>query len=80
MFLNMKYEQITVKALCEKSMINRRTFQLHYDTIDDLLADVLDEMSIEFIKYTDDYDHFANVERIVKDFLNLPIIILYMKN
>lgn len=26
MFLNMKYEQITVKALCEKSMINRRTF------------------------------------------------------
>ena len=26
MFLNMNLEQITVKSLCEKSMINRRTF------------------------------------------------------
>ena len=29
MFLKMDYGKITVKALCEKAMINRRTFYLH---------------------------------------------------
>ena len=43
MLLNMDYERITVKDLCEKSMINRRTFYLHYDSIDDLMKDVLND-------------------------------------
>lgn len=68
MLLKMNFEQITIKALCEKSMINRRTFYLHYNSIDDIMAEVLEEMSLEFIKYTDGYDHFANPERIVKDY------------
>ena len=56
MLLNMDYERITVKDLCEKSMINRRTFYLHYDSIDDLMKDVLNDMSLEFSEYTKDYD------------------------
>ena len=68
MLLKTPFEQITIKELCEKAMINRRTFYLHYNSIDDIMTDVLEEMSQEFLKYTDGYDHFANPERIVKDY------------
>ena len=68
MFLIMNFEQITIKELCERAMINRRAFYLHYNSIDDIMSEVLEEMSLVFLKYTDDYDHFANVDRIVKDY------------
>lgn len=68
MFLKMNLEQITIKELCEKSMINRRTFYLHYNSIDDIMTDVLEEMAQKFLEYTNDYDHFSNTDRIVKDY------------
>lgn len=68
MFLKMNFEQITIKALCEKAMINRRTFYLHYSSINDIMSEILEEMSLEFIEYTNDYDHFSNPERIIKDY------------
>ena len=68
MFLNGDFEHITVKELCEKSMINRRTFYLHYNSMDDIITEVLEELSLEFLEYTNDYDHFANPERIIKDY------------
>ncbi len=68
MFLEMDYEKITVKELCEKAMINRRTFYLHYESIDDILNEVLTEMATAFLEYTKDYDHFLNPKRIVKDY------------
>lgn len=68
LFLEMDYEKITVKQLCEKAMINRRTFYLHYDSIDDILNEILSEMAKEFLEYTKDYDHIENPKRIVKDY------------
>lgn len=68
MFIETDYEKITVKNLCEKAMVNRRTFYLHYESIDDILNEVLSEMAQEFLEYTKDYDHFENPERIVKDY------------
>ena len=38
------YEFITVKEICEKAGVNRSTFYLHYETMDDLLGE-----SIEYI-------------------------------
>lgn len=38
------YEFITVKEICEKAGVNRSTFYLHYETMDDLLSE-----SIEYI-------------------------------
>ena len=38
------YEYITVKEICEKAGVNRSTFYLHYETINDLL-----EESAEFL-------------------------------
>lgn len=68
LFLEKDYERISIKELCDRAMINRRTFYLHYDSLDDLMMDVLDDMSLEFLEYTKGYDHFKDVDRIVKDY------------
>ncbi len=41
-------QSITVKALCEKTQINRGTFYTHYKDIYDLLYQIEQEMKIEF--------------------------------
>lgn len=43
------YKNITVKALTEKAKINRKTFYLHYDSIDDFSDTVVDEISEKLI-------------------------------
>lgn len=40
---NTSYEKITVTALCRQSEITRATFYLHYDNIDDVLDELLDD-------------------------------------
>lgn len=40
---NTAYEKITVTALCRQSEITRATFYLHYDNIDDVLNELLDD-------------------------------------
>ena len=36
------YEFITVKELCEKAGVNRSTFYLHYETMEDLLSECIE--------------------------------------
>ena len=36
MLLEMPYEKITIKELCERAIINRKTFYLHYNSIEDV--------------------------------------------
>lgn len=40
---NTPYEKITVTALCKQSEITRATFYLHYNNIDDVLEELLDD-------------------------------------
>ena len=40
---NKPYEKITVTALCKQSEITRATFYLHYNNIDDVLDELLDD-------------------------------------
>ena len=40
---NTTYEKITVTALCKQSEITRATFYLHYNNIDDVLEELLDD-------------------------------------
>lgn len=40
---NTPYEKITVTALCKQSEITRATFYLHYNNIDDVLDELLDD-------------------------------------
>lgn len=44
-------EYITVKEICDKAGVNRSTFYLHYEGIDDLLNETLDYTTNKFINY-----------------------------
>lgn len=50
--LNKKdYEFITVKEICAKAGVNRSTFYLHYDTIEDLLEECIENSNKQFMEY-----------------------------
>ncbi len=47
--LNKKeYEFLTIKEICKKAGVNRSTFYLHYDNIDDLLQETIENLNKEF--------------------------------
>ena len=41
MLLERDFAAISVKALCERARINKKTFYRYYETLDDLLAEVM---------------------------------------
>ena len=50
--LNKKdFEFITVKEICVKAGVNRQTFYLHYDTVNDLLEECVDNSNKKFVSY-----------------------------
>lgn len=49
-----EYSFITVKEICEKAGVNRSTFYLHYETIDDLLSECIEYVGNKInIKFSD---------------------------
>ena len=44
------YEKITVKELCDRARINKKTFYHYYETLDHLLAEMQGELSLGFIE------------------------------
>lgn len=65
------YEYITVKEICKKAGVNRSTFYLHYETMDDLLQE-----SLKFL--TDDFmDKMSAVGRAADDLRSAPLEKLY---
>jgi len=44
-------EYITVKEICEKAGVNRSTFYLHYETIDDLVNEAMKNVNQRFLAY-----------------------------
>ncbi|MCR5646705.1 MAG: TetR/AcrR family transcriptional regulator [Acholeplasmatales bacterium] len=71
MLIHDNLDDISVKELCEKAKLNRRTFYLHYRYIDDVLNEVQDEFFDKFIEKTRDYDYITNVEPEVRAFFEL---------
>lgn len=71
--LNKKdYEYITVKEICAKAGVNRSTFYLHYDTIDDLLEECIENSNKQFMEYFPETatDFFAKFPTATTDELN----------
>ncbi len=52
----MDYELITIKAICNKAGVNRSTFYLHYETMDDLLAETIENINKRFMEKFSSYD------------------------
>lgn len=50
--LNQKdYNYISIKEICKKAGVNRSTFYLHYDNIDDLLCESVQNINKKFLSY-----------------------------
>lgn len=45
------FSYITVKEICEKAEVNRSTFYLHYETLEDLLSESVEYMNQQFCDY-----------------------------
>ena len=41
-------EFITVKEICQKAGVNRSTFYLHYENVNDLLEETIEMINLEF--------------------------------
>lgn len=51
------YEYITIKEICQKAGVNRTTFYLHYESINDLLEETLEMIKKKFVKTFDTSQH-----------------------
>lgn len=47
-------EYITVKEICNKAGVNRSTFYLHYESINDLIDETMNYINKKFIDYFDE--------------------------
>lgn len=45
------FEYISVKEICERAGVNRSTFYLHYETVNDLLEESISHMNEKFLEY-----------------------------
>ncbi|MFR8317069.1 MAG: TetR/AcrR family transcriptional regulator [Catenibacillus sp.] len=45
------FSYITVKEICEKAKVNRSTFYLHYETLEDLLSESVEYMNVQFLAH-----------------------------
>ena len=68
MICEMDYEQITIKELTERAGINRKTFYLHYNSLDDLLGEMQNEMSRRFMERIKDLRPPYDMDKITRAF------------
>lgn len=68
MICEMDYEEITVKELTERAMVNRKTFYLHYGGLDDLLTEMQDEIASRFIRQKVSYKSLNDIKQITRYF------------
>ncbi len=67
LMLEKDFEKITVTELAERAMINKKTFYAYYPSLDDLLAEIQDELSEEFAERTKDYT-FRDIDKLTREF------------
>ena len=68
MICEMDYEKITVKELCERARINKKTFYRYYDVLDDLLAELQSIMTQEYLERIADYRIPEELDKINREF------------
>ena len=62
------YEKITVKELCERARINKKTFYHYYETLDFLLAEMQTELSAGFLERIKDYSLPDELDKVNREF------------
>jgi AcrR family transcriptional regulator len=61
-FLDQKeFEFITVKEICKKAGVNRSTFYLHYENMNDLLEETISYVNKKFMSKFDEIDNKSDI-------------------
>lgn len=68
MICEMDYEKISIKELTERAGVNRKTFYLHYSSLDDLLSEMQSEMSARFMDRIKDLKPPYDMDKITRAF------------
>lgn len=68
MVCELPYEKITVKAITEAAKINRNTFYLHYNCVDDVLAEIQAKHSSEYSAIVSGFDQIKDTDKLVRSF------------
>ena len=68
MLYEMNYEKITVKELCERAKINKKTFYRYYAVLDDLLAELQGLFTQEYLKRIENYKVPEDLDKINREF------------
>jgi AcrR family transcriptional regulator len=64
----MEYGKITIKELTARAQINRKTFYLHYPSLDDLLNEMQKELAEGFSKCIDSFGGIMDISDITRAF------------
>lgn len=62
------YEKITVKELCDKARINKKTFYHYYETLDALLAEMQAELSTGFLERIKNFKLPEDLDKVNREF------------
>ena len=68
MLCEMDYKKITVKELCERARINKKTFYRYYDVLDDLLEETQNVFIQEYLKRVENYRIPEELDKINREF------------
>ena len=71
-----EFEYITIKELCQKAGVNRSTFYLHYENMNDLLVESLDYILQKFYNHYNDEKFNLNI---IKSLDNNALILIKPK-
>ena len=68
MICEMDYDQISIKELTDRARINRKTFYLHYESLNALLEELQDEIVESFLSQNVSYRSMADIKRSIRHF------------
>ena len=68
MMCEMDYHQITVKELCERVPVNKKTFYRYYETMDFLLAEFQEKMMADYLLRVDGLRIPKDLDKITHEF------------
>ena len=73
-----EYSRISIKELTERAQINRKTFYLHYASLDDLLEEFQEEIADHFISRKVSYSNMKDIRDLIRVFYehaaNMPLL------
>lgn len=68
MICEMDYKDITIKELTARALVNRKTFYLHYKTLDDLLEELQDDIVDNFVSQKVSYSSREDIRKSIRFF------------